>query len=322
MTVICWLDYDFGTFRQDNSMQPAPSLPVERFDELFQGAPAEIEPRLSSLRPLAAIHPDASLAPQIESQIALVQGMQQRWEEAFATLDRAEQLPGAEVPLARVRLLLERGRVYHQARRMAEAMPWMIASYELSQANRLDYHAINAAHMVAIVAEDVATKIHWNAIAIQLTESTTDEKAKTWQIVLQNNIGQAYIAAGQYQNALIAFECCRHLAFQQGNALVERGARWGIARAKRSLGEVGEALSIQQQLLEEYNTIEREGSLPGELIGMARGMVYEELAELSPDQAAEYATKALQDLGVNTWFHDLEPVRWMRLQRLASEPNG
>lgn len=299
-------------------MQSIPDIPVERFDELFQGEPGEIEQRLAALRPQALVHSDQSLTPQIDSQIALVQAMQQRWDEAFATLDRAEQLPGAEVPIARARLLLERGRVLHQARRMAEALPWMIASYEQSRANGLDVHAINAAHMAAIVVEDPAAKIHWNSVAIELVESTTDEKARAWQVVLHNNMGQALIAAGQFPAALAAFERCRVLASEQGNAIVERGARWGVARAKRSLGCRAEALLIQQQLLGEYDDLQREGSLPSELVGMARGLVYEELAELIPEESAAYAARALSDLGVNSWFRELEPARWASLQQLAS----
>jgi tetratricopeptide (TPR) repeat protein len=293
-------------------------VPVERFDELFQGDPAEIEQRLLELRPKSLVHPDASLTPQIDSQIALVQAMQQRWDDAVATLERAERLPGADLPVARVRLLLERGRVFHQARRMAEALPWMIASYELSRSNGLDYHGVNAAHMAAIVAEEPAAKIQWNQIAIELAKTTADEKVKAWLVVLHNNIGQAYIAAGRFKDALAAFQQCRRLAAQQGNAVLERGARWGIARAQRSLGNVADALSSQQQLLKEYDDIQCEGSLPTELIGMARGMVYEELAELMPAKSADFAAMALLDLGVNHWFRELEPVRWSRIQQLAS----
>lgn len=293
-------------------------IPVERFDELFQGEPADIEQRLISLRPLALQHTDTSLAPQIESQIALAQAMQQRWEDAFATLDRAEQLAGATVPIARARLLLERGRVFHQNRRMAEALPWMIASYELSRASGLYYHAINAAHMIAIVAGGAADKIQWNQAAIALAESTADEKARSWQVVLHNNIGQAYIAAGRFQEALAAFQRCRCLASQLENPILERGSRWGIARVQRSLGSVDEARAVQLQLREEYDGIQREGFLPTELIGMARGVVYEELAELFPESAADFAAAAIRDLSVNNWFRELEPGRWARLRGLAS----
>ena len=51
---------------------------------------------------------------------------------------------------------------------------------------------------------------------------------------------------------------------------------------------------------------------------MARGIVYEELAELAPHTAADFAAKALIDLEVNSWFRELEPARWAKLQRLAT----
>ena len=297
-------------------------IPVEQFDELFHGDPAVIEQRFLALRPRALDHLDASLVPQIDSLIALTQAMQGRTDEAFATLDRAEQLPGAQLPMARARLLPERGRVYHQARRMSEALPWMIAAYRLSHASGLDFHAINAAHMAAIVADNVAEKIFWNQRALELAESTGDEKARAWRCVLRNNIGQAFVAAGQFHDALAAFEMCHQQAAERGDALIGRGARWGIARAFRSLGRVGEALSIQQLLLREYNAIERDGSLPAELLGMARGLVFEELAELVPSDSADFAANALRDLSVNDWFRDLEPVRWARIQQRATGPVG
>ena len=297
-------------------------VPIERFDEFFQGAPEEIERRLQTLRPQALCHSDTSLAPQIESQIALAQAMQQRFTEAFETLDRAEQLLGADAPSARVRLLLERGRVFHQMRRMTEALPWMLASYEQSRANGLDYHAVNAAHMTAIVSDAPIEKIRWNQLALQVVEASTEARTQAWGIVLHNNIGQAYIAAGRFEDALAAFQECHRLATQQGNALVERGARWGIARAQRSLGARAEALAMQRQLLDEYEKLEREDAMPLELLRMARGMVYEELCELAPDKSCDFATLAVRDLGVNSWFRDLEPERWSCLLRLASRETG
>ena len=49
--------------------------------------------------------------------MAYFQAMQGRIGEAQGTFDRAEQLPGAQLRLTRIRRWLERGRVYSQARR-------------------------------------------------------------------------------------------------------------------------------------------------------------------------------------------------------------
>lgn len=292
------------------------TIPVERFEELFAGDPQTIEQRLVALRLPATSHPDLSLLPQIESQIALVQAMQGRIDEALVTLDRAEQTPGARIPVAQIRLWLERGRVYHQARRMSEAFPWMLAAYRLSLVEGHDFHTINAAHLLAIVAHDASVKILWNRIAVELADVTRDDKARAWRGVLQNNLGQAYLAAGRFESANHAFTKCREFAALEQNSLLDRGGRWGIAKSLRALGQTNQALAMQHELLREYDELEPKGTLPLELIRMARGLVYEELAELPTRHPAKFAAQAINDLSVNTWFRDLEPARWARLQQM------
>ena len=54
-----------------------------------------------------------------------------------------------------------------------KALPPLIKSYELAKLNAdFNFHTVNAAHMVAIVANDVDDKIKWNKIAISLAEKT------------------------------------------------------------------------------------------------------------------------------------------------------
>lgn len=292
-------------------------VPVDEFDKLFYGDPKEIEQRLLAVRPQSLTHSDESLTPQIDSQIALVQAMQKRYAEAFETLGRAEKLPGAQSPVARARLLLERGRVFQQAKRMEEAVPWLIASWEVSLAHKLDYHTVNAAHMVAIAVESPAEKIRWNKIALDVADTSRDEKAQAWRVVLHNNLAQGFVAAGEFDKGLASFQSCQRLAQEQGNVLIERGARWGIARCRRGLGDYANALQIQKDLLDEYNEVESQGLLPQELLAMARGMVYEELAKLDETNAAVFARRAISDLGVNDWFQSIEPTRWQRLNEIA-----
>jgi len=91
-------------------------------------------------------------------------------------------------------------------------------------------------------------------------------------------------------------EASHTLALAKNNSIIERGARWGIARALRALGQTTEALDMQQQVLSEYNQLEETGALPLELIQMGRGLVHEELAQLSTTAGPEHAIRALQDL--------------------------
>lgn len=244
--------------------------------------------------------------------------MQKQYATALNTLDAAEKLPGAHLPAAKIQLLIERGRVSHQAFNFAAALPVFIAAWEFGRLHNLDAHAVNAAHMAAIAAADPAEKVRWNETALALAQSSTDPKAAAWITVLHNNLAQSLVAAERYPAAREAFETCRQRAATEQNSLVERGARWGIARALRALGQTQTAIHIQQLLLAEYNQLENAATLPQELINFGRGLVFEELAELLPDDSPTLASSALQDLGINDWFRVTEPRRWQRLQQICS----
>jgi len=282
-------------------MQPVAETPVEDFESLFHGQPQDIERRLLALRPKAAGHPDSTLAPRIEARLALAQAMQGRHDDAKHTLDLAEQLPGAQHPHAEICLILERGRLLHQQNRYDAAQGLFLRAWDFAQRHApaqfaLDAAAVDAAHMVALTAAQPTARVHWNETALRLAQSSPDPKARAWISVLQNNLAQACIADSQFTAAHAAFTTCQQLARAENNSIVERGARWGIARALRSLGRTTEALAMQLQVLEEYNQLEETGALPLELIQMGRGLVHEELAHLSATAAAEHAICALRDL--------------------------
>lgn len=292
--------------------------PLENFDELFVGNPENIENNLSALLPEAQAQEDKSIYLQIMSQIALAQAMQQKFVEAHQTLDKAESQLTADYPLAQARILLERGRVFHQAGEMARAVPFFKQSYEVSMHHNFDYHAINAAHMVPMAIDSVQEKIEWNKIAIALAEKTSDTRSRLWLGSLYNNLAQNYVEAAEYEHALEMFEKCKEFAQQQHQPLIVRGAEWGIARSLRSLGKLGQACEIQQRLLQEWDLVVKNNELPEEFVRSARGMVNEELAEIHLAYAKQFAQSAYDDLSKDAWCVRLIPDRLERMKRLQS----
>src|SRR5438128_2095323 len=90
-----------------------PGEPVE-FDKLWDYAkPAETEGQFRALLPSAEASGDTSYLAQLLTQIGRAQGLQDRFDEAHATLDRVTTMLTDDMNLARVRYLLERGRVFN-----------------------------------------------------------------------------------------------------------------------------------------------------------------------------------------------------------------
>jgi len=296
---------------------------LENFDELFTGNPVDIEKNMTALLPEAKNREDKSIYLQILSQIALAQAMQLNFDLAHQTLDKADGLIDARYKLAHIRLLLERGRVYQQSGNTDKALPLFIESYEKAKLNKdYDFHTVNAAHMVAIVAADVDDKIKWNKIAIALAEKTNDEHCQAWLGAIHNNLAQNYIEAEKYYDALESFKKCKAYAEERGDPIVIRGASWGIARSLRSLNQLDKALEIQTDLLTQYEKISNDGSLPIELIRTGRGLVYEELAEIylaknRKEQSKKYAMLAYDDLSKDPWMEKLYPQRLERMHKLG-----
>lgn len=297
---------------------------LDDFDELFTGNPVDIVKNMTALLPSAEKRDDKSIYLQILSQIALAQAMQKNFDLAHQTLDKANVLLEPRYELAQIRLLLERGRVYHQSGNTDKALPLFIESYEKAKLNKdFDFHTVNAAHMVAIVANDVDDKIKWNKVAIALAEKTDDKRCQTWLGPIHNNLAQNYIEAEKYTEALESFKKCKNYAEERGDPIVIRGASWGIARSLRSLNQLEKALEVQKDLLIQYEDISRKNSLPIELVRTGRGLVYEELAEIylaknSKEQSKKYAMLAYDDLSKDPWMEKLYPERLERMKELSN----
>jgi tetratricopeptide (TPR) repeat protein len=272
--------------------------------------PAQTEAAFRALLPQAQASGNRSYTLELLTQIARAQGLRRDFAAAHETLDQVQVLLTAELSRARVRYLLERGRVLNSSGHPEEARPLFEAAWEQGLACHEDLHAIDAAHMVAIVAPP-EEKLEWNRKGLALVERTSDARARKWGGSLYNNIGWAYHAQAQYQQALEAFQ--RALAWRQVQAdpreiLI---AKWCVARAFRSLGQLEEALRMQQALHEAWQSL-----------GGSAGYVEEELGECllaleRPEEARPYFAQAYVKLSQDPWLVATEPARLERLKRLA-----
>ena len=94
------------------------------FDALWNfDDPAGTEARFRELLPRARESSDPSYAAELLTQIARTQGLQQKFDQAHATLDQVDASLKPEMKVAKVRSLLERGRVLNSSRKARESVP-------------------------------------------------------------------------------------------------------------------------------------------------------------------------------------------------------
>lgn len=241
------------------------------------GDPVKVEQKFRDLLPQAECLKNKSIYLQLLSQIALAQALQKQFDAAHKTLDVAEALLTPDYDLAHVRILLERGRVFHQAGNLVEALIFFKKAFEHGLRCACDKYTIDAAHMIAIVVEKAEEKIAWNQRAIDMAKK--NQQAGAWLGSLYHNLGQNYFDAQQPEKALEAFEKALEYRKQEGYIPNIRTARWARARALRALGRLDEAISIHCELIREYDAIAQSGNydMPREMFDVTRGLVEEEI---------------------------------------------
>jgi tetratricopeptide (TPR) repeat protein len=292
---------------------PAPQKePLPDFDAMWDyGDPRATEGEFRKLLPTAESSGDRSYHAQLLTQIARTEGLQRRFEKAHRTLDAVEAMITDDLTAARIRYLLERGRVHNSSGAPEQSQPLFLQAWEIAREQGEDYYAVDAAHMLAIVVPALE-QTEWNVKALQVAEESSDERARGWLGSLYNNMGWTYHELQEYERALDMFE--KGLAWRQQREDEEgtRIAKWTIARTYRSLGRNVEALEIQRALEQE---LQQKDLAPD-------GYVYEEIAELLLIQeehaaAAGYFGLAYEVLSQDAWLQANEPERLARLKQLA-----
>jgi len=282
------------------------------FDALWDyDHPTQTEAAFRRLLPQAEASDDVSYHLQLLTQIARAQGLQRDFTAAHTTLDEVAAHLMDDFPLARVRYLLERGRVFNSSGQPSESSAWFTQAYELAQAHGATFHAIDALHMLGIVAPQ-GERLTWNLRALELAEAATEPRAHRWCGALLNNIGWMYHDADQFDEALVMFECALAFRQAQDQPRETRLAQWCVGRTLRSLARVDEALALQFALYDEWKA-------SGEQQG---GYVSEEIAEclLALDRPAEsrpHFAEAYALLAQDPWLVAQEPERLQRLRDLS-----
>ncbi len=289
-----------------------PDQPLPDFDQMWDyNNPDQTELKFRELIPMAEKSDDISYYAQLLTQIARTQGLQQKFEEAHKVLDSVEVILTEKLVVARIRYLLERGRVYNSSGHPDKAKPLFLKAYELAAKNNQDFYAIDAIHMVQIV-EPPEKQLQWAEEAMKLAEETKEERAKKWLGPLYNNTGWTYFDLKEYDKALELFEKSLKWREAKNDEQGTRIAKWTIARTYREIGKIEEALEMQRVLEQEREEKELEPS----------GYVFEEIAECllllkKGNEAKPYFKRAYDILSTDEWLQTNEPERLERLKTLS-----
>lgn len=284
--------------------------PLPDFDRLWNyGDPAATEAKFRELLPAAVKSGDLEYLLQLKTQIARTLGLQGKFGEAHALLDSVEAGLRPERSVARVRYLLERGRVLNSGGAPGKARPFFAEAFEQGKAAGADFHAIDAAHMMGIV-EPPEKQVEWHERSLELARKSADRRAQGWTGTILHNYGFTLLDLGRAEEALGRFRESLEVRKGQGKPEDIELAEWCVAHALRKLARLDEALEIQRRL--EKAKAER---------GAPDGYVFEEIAEcLLAKSDAE---------GAKPWFaraHEalkgdpfVEPDRLARMAKLGGK---
>ncbi len=277
--------------------------------------PDSTEIKFAEILPLLKDSPeftyDAGYHAELLTQIARAQGKQRKFEEAHKTLDQVDSMLTANLKIAKIRCLLERGRVYNSSGNSEKAGTLFLESWNYGVDNHLDFHSIDAAHMMGIV-EPLEKQIEWNLKALEVAERTEDQRVKGWVGALYHNVGWTYHDLKEYEKALDLFRKGYEWRKSQYNEQATQIAKWTVGRCLRSLEKYDEALYIQNELLQEFEEKQLEQD----------GYVFEELAELyliknNRSEAKKYFKLAYEYLSKDEWLQTNEPERLERIKKLC-----
>ncbi len=283
--------------------------------------PDETRKRFNELASQAKESDDVSYQLQLQTQIARTYSLEGKFDSAHAILDEVKPQLTENLPLVRIRYLLERGRTFNSDGDKTTALTFFTDAYTLSSEDHQDFFAVDAAHMIAIATPESANKEKWNLIGVEIAEKSKDKQAHNWLGSLYNNIGWDYFDKERYPEALAKFE--EALVFQKergkeknDNTIRINIARWCVAKGYRFVGQIDDALSMQEALLSEH-----------EQGGTSDGYVFEELGELyllknNTAQSKKYFAEAFKGLSKDSWLVKNESERLKRLKKLGALENG
>jgi tetratricopeptide (TPR) repeat protein len=179
--------------------------------------------------------PEDAGRAEVLTQLARLEGLRDDFDACDRLLEQAEGLAGSSA-VVKVRIDLERGRKLRSSGDREGALPLFEAAFSRARDSGEHYLAGDAAHMCALaVSEDRAAMEEWTQRGLDLGER--EPAAAYWAGPLLDNLGWAYLDAGEPAHALELFE--RALEARRCNPDDQAGisfAEEAVQTAREALG--------------------------------------------------------------------------------------
>jgi tetratricopeptide (TPR) repeat protein len=172
------------------------------------------------------------------AQVARVNLATGNKEEGRKLLIEAAKRASDSDPLGWSRYLSVKGRFEWKDDSLIKARETFDAMYVYCNTNALWSRAVDAANMIAIVAETPEEQIEWSKRGIETAEAGD---AEHWLGPLWNNLGAVYYDNRQFDLALDAFLRAREYHWQYSNETAKLFADYHVGMAYRAVGQYDQA---------------------------------------------------------------------------------
>lgn len=249
---------------------------------------------------------------ELMTQISRACCLQRHHAEAREALDAARPLLAPGASRARVRWLLEMGRLENELGTEDRGVARFEEAWRLARECGEDFYAVDAAHMLGYVL-DGEESVRWHETGLARVRESDDARTKRWHFRLLGNLGRQYVGMGRFDEALRVYGEAKEVCeVQDLSAETRRDARWNIAHAHRHAGEVPRALGILRELEAEVAATAPKPD----------GYVFEEIAECllaleREEEARSYFARAWEQHRDDPWFPPTDPSRLRRIRELG-----
>ncbi|HOP06011.1 MAG TPA: tetratricopeptide repeat protein [candidate division Zixibacteria bacterium] len=227
--------------------------------------------------------------------------------------DAAEKTSDAD-PMGWSRYLGVRGRFEWKDDNLVEARQTFETMYNYCTVNALYGRAVDAAHMIAIVAATPDEQIEWGRRGIEAAEAAD---AENWLGPLWNNLGATYFDRQQYDSALECYQKARDYHWQYSGEVAKLFADYHVGMTYRFLGQYDEAGQWLRPVLAWAERLDNQSAI---------GQACEDLGEIAAAQGNKVEAlkllKRARDCYKAEGFDESWPEIWENINTRISQVEG